>query len=277
VLGVLPYLQGLALDAEDAIRRDHHQAIDTTRPTLRVVVPALPRISNHTDFDPLALHPQVDLHWVAPHATPPAADLVILPGSKNVRSDLAHLRAQGWTSYLETHLRYGGRLMGICGGLQMLGLRIADPLGLEGPAGESTGFGWLALDTVLETAKQLRNVHGRLLLPGSEARLRGYEIHAGVSTGAALERPLARLETHLDGAMSDDARVLGTYVHGVFDDPSALHALLRWAGLTDPQPLDLDALREAALDRLADAVEQHLDLPALGHMLELDLAKVTAA
>jgi adenosylcobyric acid synthase len=270
VLGVLPYLQGLALDAEDAIRVDHHHrtSIDAR---LRVVVPALPRISNHTDVDALALHPQVELVWVGPGQAPPPADLVILPGSKSVRADLAHLRAHDWTAYLESHLRYGGRVIGICGGMQMLGRRIDDPLGIEGPPGDSAGFGWLDLETTLEAGKQLRNVRGRLLIGDEQAPLRGYEIHAGASRGAALERPLARFETHLDGAISADGRILGTYVHGLFDDPSALDALLRWAGLAAPEPLDLDARREAALDRLADTVEQHLDLAAIGRMLDLDL------
>ena len=270
VLGVLPYLQGLALDAEDAIRVEHHASAGPGATRLRVVVPALPRISNHTDVDALALHPQVELIWVGPGGTPPPADLVILPGSKSVRADLAHLRAQGWTAYLESHLRYGGRVIGVCGGLQMLGRRIEDPLGIEGPAGASEGFGWLDLDTTLEAEKQLRNVRGHLLLGATGATLRGYEIHAGVSRGAALERPFARLESHLDGAISDDGRILGTYVHGVFDDPSALDALLRWAGLASPQRLDLAARREEAIDRLADAVEQHLDLDAIGRLLGLE-------
>lgn len=268
VLGVLPYLHGLALDAEDAIRVAPHRTRDAR---LRVVVPVLPRISNHTDFDALAQHPQVDLRWVAPGEPPPPADLVILPGSKSVRADLAHLRAQHWTTYLETHLRYGGRVIGICGGLQMLGRRIRDPLGLEGPAGECAGFGWLDLDTTLEAHKQLRNVEGELLLGEARAALRGYEIHAGVSLGAALQRPFARLGTHDDGAISADGRILATYVHGVFDAPAALDALLRWAGLIDPATLDLDALREAAIERLADAVEQHLDLAALARLLDLPL------
>jgi adenosylcobyric acid synthase len=267
VLGTLPYLHGLALDAEDAIRRSSAPA---PAARLRVAVPVLPRISNHTDFDALAQHPQVDLQWVAPDAVPPPADLVILPGSKSVRSDLAQLRAQGWTAYLETHLRYGGRVLGICGGLQMLGHCIADPLGLEGAAGSSAGFGWLELDTVLEREKQLRNVTGTLLLDDAGASLRGYEIHAGVSRGAALARPFADLGTHSDGAISADGRILGTYVHGLFDEPGALQALLRWAGLHDAVPVDRNALREAALDRLADTLEAHLDLAAVLRLLGLE-------
>ena len=279
VLGVLPYLHGLQLDAEDAIdARAPHKPTDQHR--LHVVVPVLPRISNHTDFDALARHPQVALHWVGPGETPPAADLVILPGSKSVRADLEHLRTQGWTDYLARHLRYGGRLLGICGGLQMLGLRVDDPLGIEGAPGHSEGFGWLELRTTLRAEKQLRNVRGHLCFgtddesdgDNATAELRGYEIHAGISEGPALGRPFAHLGRHHDGAVSADGRVLGTYIHGIFDAPSAQLALLRWAGLRDAAPLDLDALREASIERLADTLEQHLDLGAVLRLLDLQFA-----
>ncbi len=146
---------------------------------LKVVVPVLPRISNHTDFDPLRLHPQVDLQFVGPGQSIPAADLIILPGSKSVRSDLAYLRANGWDTAVARHLRYGGKVLGICGGLQMLGEQVHDPLGLEGAAGSSDGLGLLAFSTTLEEEKQLRNVRGRLLL--EDAEVSGYEIHAGVT------------------------------------------------------------------------------------------------
>ncbi len=152
----------------------------------------LPRISNHTDFDPLRLHPQVDLQFVGPGESIPAADLIILPGSKSVRSDLAYLRQNGWETAINRHLRYGGKVLGICGGLQMLGEQVHDPLGLEGPAGSSAGFGLLAFSTALEREKQLRNVRGHLSLENAE--ISGYEIHAGVTTGAALERPAVLLE-----------------------------------------------------------------------------------
>ena len=265
VLGVLPYLHGLALDAEDAIARDE-QAKHGTK--LRVVVPVVPRISNHTDFDPLRRHPLIDFHFVGPDAAMPAADLVILPGSKSVRSDLAFLRAQGWEAYLQKHLRYGGKLLGICGGLQMLGTQIHDPLGLEGAPGSSAGFGWLDLETTLEAEKQLRRVEGQLAF-GDAARVEGYEIHAGVSRGAALARPASHLEHGADGARSDDDAVLGSYVHSLFDTAEACAALLRWAGLADAPTIDLNAQREAALDRLADTLEQHLDLPRVLALLDL--------
>ncbi|CRM79762.1 cobyric acid synthase [Pseudomonas brenneri] len=255
VIGVLPYVMDLHLEAEDGI--DQRQT-DKAAQVLKVVVPVLPRISNHTDFDPLRLHPQVDLQFVGPGQAIPAADLIILPGSKSVRSDLAYLRANGWDSAIARHLRYGGKVLGICGGLQMLGEQVHDPLGLEGPEGSSDGLGLLAFSTTLEAEKQLRNVRGRLAL--EEAPVSGYEIHAGVTRGTALERPAVLLDDgRSDGAQSDDGQILGTYLHGLFETPAACSALLRWAGLQDVQEVDYHGLRERDIERLADLVEQHLD------------------
>ncbi len=257
VLGVLPYLSGLHLDAEDSIRSDTPSA--AREEVLRIVVPALPRISNHTDFEPLGALPQVELRYVGAGERPPPADLVIIPGSKCVRADLASLRAGGWESYLQRHLRYGGKVMGICGGFQMLGRNIADPDGVEGAAGESAGFGWLDVVTTLAGEKHLRHAEGVLAL--ERARVRGYEIHVGVTRGDALARPFAWLDDgRSDGALSPDGQVLGTYLHGAFEQPAACAALLRWAGLAQPAVLDYTALREQAIDRLADAVERHLDV-----------------
>lgn len=259
VLGVLPYLMDFHLEAEDAI--DVRQSAKATE-VLKVVVPVLPRISNHTDFDPLRLHPQVDLRFVGPGQPVPAADLIVLPGSKSVRADLAWLRANGWEAAIQRHLRYGGKLLGICGGLQMLGQRIADPLGLEGEAGESEGLGLLAFDTMLETEKQLRNVRGRLCLEGAEVS--GYEIHAGVSDGPALCQAAVELDDgRRDGAISADGQVLVTYLHGLFESPAACAALLRWAGLGEVETVDYHALRERDIERLADLVEAYLDVTRL--------------
>ena len=140
VLGVMPYLHGLTLDAEDMLPPELRAAHSgATARMLRVVVPVLPHISNHTDFDALRAHPQVDFHYVRSGTPPPPADLIILPGSKNVPGDLAFLRAQGWDTVLQRHLRYGGRVIGICGGMQMLGREVADPHGVEGAPGTSRG------------------------------------------------------------------------------------------------------------------------------------------
>ncbi|MFC3609369.1 cobyric acid synthase [Stutzerimonas tarimensis] len=259
VLGVLPYLVDFHLEAEDAI--DARQVAKADAP-LKVVVPVMPRISNHTDFDPLRLHPEVDLRFVGPGEPVPLADLIILPGSKSVRADLTWLRSQGWEQAIARHLRYGGKVMGICGGLQMLGEHIEDPLGLEGPPGSAPGFGWLPLSTVLGPEKQLRNRRGKLALEQAEAW--GYEIHAGVSRGPALNRPALRFdEGGTDGALSADGQLLGTYLHGIFESPAACTALLRWAGLETAANIDYHALRERDIERLADLVEGHLNTGAL--------------
>ncbi len=260
VLGVLPYLHGLTLDAEDMLPRASARV--SGERTLRVIVPALPRISNHTDFDALRAHPQVDFSYVPPGETPPAADLVILPGSKNTRADLDWLRTHGWESALARHLRYGGRVIGICGGMQMLGRSIADPHGVEGAPGTTAGFGWLDYDTVLTREKTLENVRGTLTLDGA-ADVRGYEIHMGETHGPALDAPALRLGEdggRPDGARSADGQLLATYVHGLFDTPAACSALLAWAGLEAAASVDYPALREASLDRLADTLAAHLDL-----------------
>ncbi|MCH5487951.1 cobyric acid synthase [Pseudomonas syringae] len=266
VVGVLPYVMDLHLEAEDGL--DQRQT-DKVEHVLNVVVPVLPRISNHTDFDPLRLHPQVNLQFIGPGQAIPPADLIILPGSKSVRSDLNYLRNNGWDTAIARHLRYGGKLMGICGGLQMLGEQVHDPLGLEGAAGSSAGFGLLAMSTVLEAEKQLRNVRGRLTL--EDAEVSGYEIHAGVTTGPALEQAAVQLDDgRCDGAQSADGQVLGTYLHGLFESPAACSALLRWAGLANVQSVDYHALRERDIERLADLVEKHLDGPLLRELCGLE-------
>lgn len=265
VLGVLPYLMDFHLEAEDAV--DVRQ-IAKAEQTLRVVVPVLPRISNHTDFDPLRLHPQVDLRFVGPGQAIPPADLIILPGSKSVRADLAWLREQGWPHAIERHLRYGGKLLGICGGLQMLGQTVADPLGLEGPAGTSNGLDLLPLSTELAAQKQLRNVRGRLCLDGVE--IAGYEIHAGVTQVADTAHAAVQLDDgRADGAVSADGQILGTYLHGLFELPEACASLLRWAGLDEVEQVDYHALRERDIERLADLVDGHLDTRLLRQLCGL--------
>ncbi len=283
-LGVLPYLQGLHVEAEDALPRGpvssllppgrgkvgmgvdltttptltHSGSGDNAQASLRIIVPALPRISNHTDFDALRLQPGVAFQFVGPGEDIPAADLIVLPGSKSVRDDLAWLRARGWERAIQRHLRYGGKVIGICGGLQMLGREISDPHGIEGAPGSTGGLGLLELTTRLESEKQLRNVRGTLIL--ERARAQGYEIHAGVSTGTALNAPAIELDDgRRDGAISADNQILATYMHGLFDETEARGALLRWAGLRDVAVVDHRARGEDAFDRLAAAVDEHLD------------------
>lgn len=263
VLGTLPYLQGLLLDAEDSVGLSGRQ---NEMPKLRVVIPALPRMSNHNDFDPLRLHPSVALTFVGPDQAIPPADVIILPGSKSTRADLEWLRAQGWEAVIRRHLRYGGHVLGICGGFQMLGRVIHDPEGLEGAAGSTPGLGLLDFETCMVAGKQLRNVQGRLLPEG--VPVSGYEIHNGVSAGAALSRPLVALDGREDGAVSADGQIMGTYLHGLFDQVEACEALLYRCGLQDTGgAVDYAAHRMAELDRLADTLETHLDMAFIERLL----------
>ena len=254
VVGVFPYLQGLILDAEDSVGLTGTEADEDA---LKVVVPALPRMSNHNDFDPLRLHPKVDLQFIGPDQPKPGADLIILPGSKSTRADREWLKAQGWDEHIQRHLRYGGKVLGICGGFQMLGRTIADPDGIEGEPGETEGLNLLDLETRLVEGKQLRRVTGVFAESGTP--MSGYEIHNGVTAGSALERPLVSLDGRPDGAVSQDQAVAGCYIHGVFDDAEACDTLLMWAGLQNDQAItDYRQHRLVELDRLADAVTEHV-------------------
>jgi len=152
----------------------------------------------------------------------------------------------------------------------MLGQTLADPHGLEGEPGTSPGLGLLDIHTVLAPEKQLRQVRGTLTAELGDVPVSGYEIHAGVTTGSDLARPVARLEHGFDGAICSDNQVLGTYIHGIFDTPAACQALLAWAGLAATQNApDMHALREQGIERLADMVDAHLDMPRILSLLEI--------
>jgi len=264
VLGVLPYLSNFYLDAEDSV--DQRQTELVAEP-LKVVVPRLPRISNHNDFDPLRQHPQVDLQFVPIEQPLPACDLLILPGSKSVRSDLAALQKHRWPEQIQRHLRYSGKLLGICGGLQMLGEQIHDPLAIEGAAGSRAALGVLQFETTLQAQKTLRQVQGVMSLENAE--IKGYEIHAGHSAGLALQRPFAQLDNgQHDGACSEDGQIIGTYLHGLFESATARDALLHWAGAEKLQQRpDHQQNRMEQIERLTDAIEQHLDLELLRSLI----------
>jgi adenosylcobyric acid synthase len=272
VLAVLPYLMGLHLDSEDSVslsetledKDSKNEAVAQQK--LKVVVPIYPRVSNHTDLDPIAAHPQVDLELAGPSiqaAQIPKADLVILPGSKNTRADLAWLKEQGWLPYLQQHLRYGGKVLGICGGLQMLGKAINDPLGLEGVAGNSEGFGWLNIETELQPEKTLKNVVGTLNLPNQKScDIQGYEIHAGLTLASPVSAESTSIITtsddHICALLSKDEQILASYWHGLMDTPEALQSILRWAG-AETKLVDYQELREISLDALADSAYESFD------------------
>jgi adenosylcobyric acid synthase len=182
VLAVLPYLHGLFLDAEDAV-----QPVQAARGAFRVVVPSLPRMSNHTDFDALRAHPDVDLHFVRQGEPIPAADLIILPGSKNTRGDLDWLRTYGWPEQIERHLRYGGKVIGICGGFQMLGREVTDPLGMEGKAGASPALGLLDMSTEMRPKNGWRRY--RAHAPSMTHKLRSAATKSTWASPAAARSP----------------------------------------------------------------------------------------
>lgn len=263
VLGVLPYLKDFYLDAEDAICSQQFSDEDEKQ-RINIVVPVLSRISNHTDFDALRLHPQVNLQFVSMQQACPPADVIILPGSKNVRADLRLLKEHGWQDILERHLRYGGKVIGICGGYQMLGKQVNDPNGIEDAAGITQGFGLLNVETTLEEGKTLSNVHGEFLYPGLEqVKVKGYEIHCGKTNVAENERKLFKVDndkgdSYHEGIYSVDEKILGTYLHGLFDQADSTNALLQWAGLSSNASVDLNDIREQQLDRLANTLEEHL-------------------
>ena len=266
VFGTLPYITGFHLEAEDSI--NNQQVLNKSK--LKVVVPVLPRISNHTDFDPLRLHPDVDIEFIKANQTIPAADLIILPGSKSVRTDLQWLIEQGWLQAINKHLRYDGKLIGVCGGFQMMGNKIHDPLGLEGKPGTSNGLALLDFETQLESNKQLTRVEGNLCFDNTDVS--GYEIHMGRSEGAALTKPAIKFRRHpnqqqTDGVLSKDNLIMGTYLHGLFENKLACNSLLKWAGLTMPDAPDYRAIRDAEINRLVTEMDKHLDISQIKSFL----------
>ncbi|MNX51947.1 Cobyric acid synthase [compost metagenome] len=260
-LGMAPWLaDARALPAEDAVVLDRAAQGGAGR-RVRIAVPMLSRIANFDDFDPLRHEPGVDFGFVPPgQALPGDADLIILPGTKATLADLAFLRAQGWDVDIKAHVRRGGRVLGICGGYQMLGRRISDPDGAEGPPGSAPGLGLLDVDTVLAGDKVLRRVEGELTSSG--AAVGGYEIHIGVTEGPDTARPFARIDGRPHGAVSADGRISGAYVHGLFDQAQARAALLTELGAVS-DGVDQTARVDQALDRIATVLETHFDIKAL--------------
>ena len=261
-LGVVPWFaEAWKLPAEDVMDIASRGSGD-----LRIVVPRLGRIANFDDLDPLSASPGVSVEIVQPgRPLPLDADLILLPGSKSTIADLADLRAQGWDIDIAAHIRRGGHVLGLCGGYQMLGRRIADPLGLEGPAGEVAGLGHLDVETVLQPAK-------RLALSQATSRetsdpVRGYEIHLGETTGPDCARAWLDLDGRPEGAADVTGRVRGCYLHGLFEADRFRAAYLARLGLDTPV-WDHAASVEATLDALAAHLETHLDVSRLLSLAE---------
>lgn len=259
-LGLVPFFaQAARLPAEDAVALSRREKAKDGGKV--VAVPQLPRISNFDDFDPLKLEPDVDLRMVPPGEPLPLCDLVILPGTKATIADLAFFRAQGWDIDLLAHARRGGRILGICGGYQMLGRTVSDPHGMEGPPGAVAGLGLLDVETELTSEKILHACAGVSVPEG--AAFSGYEMHVGTTRGPDCQRPLLRFANgRADGAVSADGAIRACYVHGLFGDEDQRAALLRWIG-AEPSALGYEAEVERVLDALAAHLEQHIDLDAL--------------
>ena len=263
--GVVPWLAAIArLPSEDAVVLEKGRARAEGRRL--IACPILPRIANFDDLDPLKLEPEVELVMVPPGTPIPAeASLIILPGSKATIADMAFIRESGWEIDILAHHRRGGAVWGICGGYQMLGRRISDPLGLEGAVGSIAGLGLLDVETELAGDKTLAPARGTAL---GEA-LAGYEMHMGRTWGT--EQPFALLDgSGAEGAISADGRVMGTYCHGIFGETGLRRAMLARIGAAS-SGTDYAHGVDAALDELAAALEQHLDVGAL-----LDLAREAA-
>ncbi|GGE60675.1 cobyric acid synthase [Actibacterium pelagium] len=256
--GVLPYFDAAhKLPAEDALDLSS-RASDGK---LHVACLVLSRIANFDDLDPLGQEPEVKLTMVrAGEPIPGDVDLVILPGSKSTRGDLAFLREQGWDIDLSAHVRRGGFVLGICGGYQMLGQLIRDPEGIEGPAGEMPGLGLLDVATTMTPDKRLTRVTAKHAASGSNVQ--GYEIHIGRTDGADRARPFAYVDGQPEGAVSANGKIIGSYLHGLFSDDGFRSEFLDTLGVSAGS-LAYGAEVEKTLDALADHMEANIDVDGL--------------
>ncbi len=273
-LGIVPWFPAAHhLPAEDGQAIGRQDISTEPSGTFHIVVPHFPRLSNFDDLDPLHSEPGVRVTFLPPgQALPGDAHLVILPGSKATMSDLAFLRKEGWDVDIQAHLRRGGYVLGLCGGFQMLGQKISDPLGVEGEGGDCAGLGLLDITTQLLPEKCTRQVSGRD--PVSRESFTGYEIHLGRSTGPGLSRPFLEIAGRPEGAVSTNGQVMGTYVHGLFAADGFRRAFLARLGAKIPRgstPRSLPAYEtrlEKTLDALADHLATHLDISAIWEMAQ---------
>jgi adenosylcobyric acid synthase len=247
------------LPAEDALGLEARSSNGAG--AIRIAVPRLRRAANFDDLDPLAAEPDVALRIVPPGEALPDTDLVILTGSKATIADLTDFRAQGWDIDLAGHIRRRGAVLGICGGFQMLGRRLADPDGIEGPPGETEGLGLMDFETVLAGAKRLEAVRGRDVQSGMP--IEGYEMHVGRTRGPALGAPMLDLAGRPDGAVSADGRIAGCYVHGLFAADAFRHAFLRRLRGRAASGIVFEQQIEQTLDALASHLEASVDVEAL--------------
>ena len=262
--GIVPFFGAARrLPKEDALSLDTATQDSDRNAAIRIAVPRLSRIANFDDLDPLAAEPGVGVVIVEPgEPIPGDIDVVVIPGSKSTLADLRCIRDQGWDIDIAAHRRRGGRVVGLCGGYQILGNRIADPDGVEGPPGEAEGLGLLDVETVIAGGKALNERSGIEIESGEPVK--GYEMHIGDTSGPGLERPWLTLDDGLgEGARSADGLVMGTYLHGIFASDTFRHAFLGRLGLGEYEGIAYEAMIEETLDALAAHLEEHLDLDAL--------------
>lgn len=270
-LGVVPMLDGTDIDAEDSLALDGWATSGSTADALDVAVVRLPRLANFGDLDPLRLDPSVSVRWVRSAAELGRPALVVLPGSKATRDDLAWLRATGLAEAVD---RSGAAVVAVCAGLQMAGESVDDPDGVEGPPGSVEGLRWLPVTTRFEASKVLDRPSGAVAGGvGAGAPVAGYRIHHGrVHPGPGAEPWLVAGDGTVLGWRSD--RVLGTTLHALFENDELRAAVLRWAasrsgrGHTAAEQWSFAAAREDRLDRIADGLESHLDLGRLFALIE---------
>ncbi len=269
-LGVLPWFDDAKkLPAEDVL--DLEDRVTALRGAVKVAVPRWPRLSNFDDLDPLAAEPDVQVVFVRPgEPLPGDSDLVILPGSKATLADLAALRQNGWDVDLHAHIRRRGLVLGLCGGFQMLGQKIADPDGIEGEPAVADGLGWLDMETVLTGGKTLKEASG--IERASGLAVQGYEMHVGESRGAALSRPFLDLDGRPEGAVSGDGRIMGCYLHGLFANDRFRAAFLNRIRTRAASDVGYERQVDDTLDRLADHIERHLDVAAIARIAGLPVS-----
>ncbi|MEM7781090.1 MAG: cobyric acid synthase [Pseudomonadota bacterium] len=260
-LGVVPWLPCASrLPAEDAVVLERRAA---TSNDIIIAVPMLSRISNFDDLDPLRAEEDVEVRFIPPGTPIPRdADAIILSGTKSTLSDLAMLREQGWDHDIIASVRTGAHLVGICGGFQMLGTRIEDPDGLDGPAGGSNALGLLDMATIMTGEKIVRPMKAASIK--GQVPLSGYEIHTGRSEGPALDRPFSTLDDGTpDGAFANGGQIIGTYLHGLFASDAFRASWLVGLRSGRASALSYEEGVEAALDELADGLEEALDIEAI--------------
>ena len=259
-LGVVPWLKAVGkLPPEDSVALDH--LIQSNSGQLKIAIPKIPRIANFDDFDPLVVEDNVNIKYIqSGERLPLDTDIVILPGSKSTIADLDYLKREGWQQSLKEHLNRGGQIIGVCGGYQMLGRKIYDREHIESELDEIDGFGLLDIETEMAPQKITENVIAQTNI--YNARVNGYEIHIGRTSGADCERPFSVINGNKDGAISRDGKVMGTYLHGLFTSDAFRDKLLTSHGIASSET-NYEQLVDDALNELANELEKLVDFDQL--------------